>query len=186
MSRATALVLVLLPLGACGPAAPPHPVPAPAGTPQVVRSGNGIDINVDAAGAVSAVEIAAPPERVWTALPEAYRALGIPVATLDPASRTVGNARFAAMRQLGGRRMSELLSCAEGLAASSTADTHRMALSVLSSVHPAPGGNTRLETRVSASARSLEGSSTAAIQCGSTGVLETWVAELVRAQVNSR
>ncbi|HEX2190900.1 MAG TPA: hypothetical protein VHG51_18475 [Longimicrobiaceae bacterium] len=129
-----------------------------------------------ATGAVHTLPL--PPERVWEVLPQVYESLGIPVTTSVPATRTIGNPAVQFSRTLAGKRGSQLLDCGQG-PLGPLADSYRVDLSVLTLLEPAPGGGTRVENRVNATATN-RGASGAPVTCGSTGALEAQVIQKIQ------
>lgn len=169
---------------ACSPASTPaSPRMAPPGPgASVTATSTGIDIRLrnDDQGISSSVD--ASPERVWAALPEVYRELGIPEGTIDPVERVYGNRRVTLPR-IGGERTSQLVRCGSAsMAGPMSGSQYRTRLSVLTWVQE-EGGKTSVTTQVGASARRLEGTSTEEVACASTGRLEARIAELLAARL---
>lgn len=156
----------------------------PEGPSRVISSGAQADVVLADDRSVAVATFAAPPERVWSAVREAYRALGIPEGTSDDASRTYGNTSFTVRRTLAGERLSRFVRCGEGMGGAPIADTYRIRLSVLSTVHPAPGGASRVETLVQASGQSLQ-ASTSPVKCATSGKLERRIGELIAGHLQS-
>ncbi|HEX2092260.1 MAG TPA: hypothetical protein VHG28_07645 [Longimicrobiaceae bacterium] len=169
--------LVLLVLTACAPAAAPPP--SSSGPPRINTSAGGTDIYIEADRSGSTTTASAPVERVWTTLPEVYSSLGISGAVVDPAARVYGNPRLVVMRRLAGERLSTFFRCGETATGSPIADAYRLRISVLTTLSPASAGETRVQTRASATAQSVEGASAAPVQCASTGILEQRIGEMI-------
>lgn len=127
-------------------------------------------------GAVMSVVVKAPPTKVLVALLSAYSDLGIEVRLYDPSAGQVGNRDFSSVHRLAGERLSKFVSCGQILMGQA-ADSYRVTMSMVSQVTPR-GGETTLETWLTASARDLATSSSSA-SCVSTGALETKLNELV-------
>jgi hypothetical protein len=138
---------------------------------------SGYDVRISDDGRSASVTLRAAPEAAWTGLLAAYKKLGIPLTSTDAASRTVSNTSFNVRRRLADQPLSRYLDCGTNLSGV-IANSYRVELSVSSSLTPATGGETMLETRVSASAVSPQGASSAPVRCVSTGRLETDIANL--------
>jgi hypothetical protein len=138
---------------------------------------SGYDVRISDDGRSASVTLRAAPEAAWTGLLAAYKKLGIPLTSTDAASLTVSNTSFNVRRRLADQPLSRYLDCGTNLSGV-IANSYRVELSVSSSLTPATGGETMLETRVSASAVSPQGASSAPIRCVSTGRLETDIANL--------
>lgn len=154
---------------------------APAGPPpRVDQVGtSGYDVRISDDGRSASVTLKATPEAAWTGLLAAYQKLGIPVTSTNSASRTLGNPSFDVRRRLGDQPLSRYLDCGTNLSGV-IANSYRVELSVSSSLTPAAGGETVLETRVAASAVSPQGASSGPVRCASTGRLETDIANLTQ------
>ncbi|MEW5931871.1 MAG: hypothetical protein AB1941_30760 [Gemmatimonadota bacterium] len=125
--------------------------------------------------------ISATPDKVWAVLPTVYQGLGITVGTSLPDYKTIGNSKLELNRTLGGQPLSTFLSCGDGPTGAPIANSYRVNMAVVTTVAPAAGGGSQLETRVNASAtnRAVSG---AAVNCATTGRLEGMIAERVRNQ----
>jgi len=117
------------------------------------------------------------PDSVWRALPLVYERLGVEGAGLLPGQPVYGAQGFRP-RRLEGKRLSSWIDCGTGLTATPKADEYLVTMSLLSRVVPEREGGTRLETVLTAHARSLSAAGDP-VNCQSTGRLEARVAELV-------
>lgn len=178
MFRAGPGVLLALLLIACSPAAP-SPAPSPATRPaSITETSTSVAIRLSESHEPATVTLDAPLERVWSIVPEVYQALGIPAEINDPGARVYGTRSFAQSR-LGGKRTADYVRCGNEGAGPSAVSGYRVRLSVVSSLRSAPGGKTVLATEVNGSATPVEGTSTAAVRCASTGALEQRIHSLV-------
>lgn len=166
-------------LAACASSGATDPANAPA---RILSSGDGYDIQVGGDTERSTMRIAASPDDAWRALPEVFQALEIPVENIDSGRRTLGNRQHSVRRRLAGKALAQYLNCGSSMTGP-IASSHEIQLSVLAQVLPGEGGASRLQTRVEGSARSPQGASVASVHCGTTGRLETRIAELLNRRV---
>lgn len=162
-------------------------LPASAG-PQTTTIGSAVDASLgggpvklltthrDERGSVSV--LAAPVEEVWRVIPGALQDAGVAIGTIDSRTHTIGNTNLVATRTLGGERISRFLSCGQGHSGQPVADEARVTSSLLAALHPEPSGNTRVEIRLTGSARGHGGNATP-VTCTTTGRLEQRIARLV-------
>jgi hypothetical protein len=119
-----------------------------------------------------------PIDKVWGLLPAVYDSLSIPIGTVDPATRTLGNSGFKIRRQLGKVPLSRYLNCGV-MQGTPSADSYEIHLSVLTEVKAGESGTTDVATTIEAMARpvSLSGDYTS---CSSKGVLEQAIMGVLR------
>lgn len=126
----------------------------------------------------------APVARVWDALPGAYVELDIPLASVNPEARLLGNDGFRAQGRLGLERISQFIHCGRRMTGD-IADRYEVYFTILSQVQEVQGTErTRIVTLVDATA-SPSSTSGNAVRCSSRGRLEQRVLERVRARVAS-
>lgn len=133
----------------------------------------------DGPAAVQAVPIT--PDQVWVALPGVCQALGITGSGADPSTRTYGNRKLLVRRSLGGQALSCYLRSGTNATGMPVAEMHRIQLSVTTSVQPSTTAGSEIETEVSASGQSVEGTTVERVRCASTGALEARIAQLLGA-----
>ena len=121
--------------------------------------------------------IAAPPARVWDALPRALGGLGLAVEGVDADRASVTTRLTQFRRELGGTRLSRMLRCGVG-AGGENADSYFIAVRVQLAMQRVDAGTATVEARVTAAARPPDNGATA-VRCTSTGLLERRVLELV-------
>jgi hypothetical protein len=178
--RRSLFIAVLLAAGCAQASAPPVASPARSTTLIASDLGN-IEITTyrDTRGVHH--HLPASADQLWPLLSQAYSELGLEVTTINTKSRTVGNQRLMASRRLAGEQMSMLLSCGTGgVAGVPLANSGRVEMSVLSTLEPLPDDRARLVTRVQATSRPSDGTSTGPVDCASTGRLEGKIADHVR------
>ena len=120
------------------------------------------------------------PDAVWRILPAVFDSLGIPVSTLDPVKRSIGNTGFAARRRLKNTPLSRFFDCGQ-TQLGPNADDYDMRLTVISEVHPSEGGTT-VTTVVEASARPVNYAQEYS-NCPSRGALEQRIIDVLRARL---
>lgn len=171
-SRNVLFALPLLAACAAAPGSSGTVVTGPAPSePAIIGTSTGTMVRVSGDNTALAYSVSAPVERIWTALPMVYDALGIPVAHSDPATRQMGNRRIIGTR-VGGEPMDTYVRCANQGAGPSAMARHRVTLSVITALQPEANGKTTMATQVSGTATPIEGTSSGAILCVSTGRLE--------------
>ena len=123
-----------------------------------------------------------PIDRVWGAMKTAYDTLGIPIGTMDKASRTIGNSTLRIRRRLGDVAMSKYVNCGNVQGVQS-ADAYEVVGSIVTRLQPADGpSRTSLETLVDMQGRPMTIASEY-MTCTTTGLLEKRIAEVVTAQL---
>lgn len=73
-------------------------------------------------------------ERVWRALPGVFDSLGVPITTMDPAKRTVGNTAFKVHGRLKGVPLSRYIDCGNSTQIGPNADSYDVSLVLLADV----------------------------------------------------
>ena len=121
----------------------------------------------------STVATAFTPDSAMAMLRIAYAQASIPVLLFDPATGRVGNQRFIVRRSLNREPMSRFVNCGQTLTANH-ADTDEINMSIVSTVRPAPGGGSQVETLLVATARDrASGNVGDMLPCSTRGTLET-------------
>jgi hypothetical protein len=182
MKRAVLSVVMIASTTACASAGAEAGVSSGPASTRIITSGSGADIEFGADAPAAARVVSMPPDQVWAALPAVYETLDITGGSADSASRTYSARDLRVRRRLGDQPLSRYLSCGNTSAGAPVAVMYRIQLSVTTSVQPAAGGGSRIQTEVSASGQSTEGTSNNRVRCGSTGALEARIAELLGAR----
>lgn len=117
--------------------------------------------------------VAFPEDRVWAVMRAVYDSLGIPVASFDAATKTIGNTGLRLKRRLGEVALSKYINCGSTQGFPS-ADTYEVFLSVTTSVRPAASGPqaTQISTTVDGQARPITFSGEP-VRCSSLTTLES-------------
>ena len=143
-------------------------------TSQVLISGTAQPtyVNTDAPVGTT-VTTAFVPDSAMVMLRAAYAQASIPVLLFDPATGRVGNQRFIARRSLNREPMSRFVSCGQTMT-TNHADNDEINISIVSTVRPAPGGGSQVETLLTATARDrASGNVGDMLPCTTRGTLET-------------
>ena len=114
--------------------------------------------------------VPAPRDKVWQAVQAAYTELGIDVKTMNPNTGELGNTAHTTQRTLAGKPISNFLNCGTDAITGPIANTHRIVLSLLTTLSPDSNG-TMIESRLTATARKV-GTSNDPLACSTTGRLE--------------
>ena len=125
--------------------------------------------------------MAAPPDRVWAALPAVYGLLGLPVTSSDGATHVIAATSVKLRRRLGDVPLSRYLDCGHTQGAPS-AETYEVLLSMETRTLPGTGDSTVVSTTLDAMARPVFVSSEY-IHCGTTGALERRLLETLAVQL---
>src|ERR1043166_2492104 len=131
----------------------------------------------DAIGGVVPFTVA----RAWTAVRVAYDSVALPVATFDPATRTIASPNLRLRRRLGETALSKYINCGN-VQGGQSADSYEIHLIYQTILQPGDAGTTRVLTTVNAEGRpiTLAGEYT---RCTSTGTLERRVVALVASEL---
>jgi len=121
-----------------------------------------------------------PIERVWGALPAVYDSLQVPVTDRDEAEHRIGNRSVRARGRLGGVLLSRYFNCGS-TQGGPNAETYQLQISMLTFAKEQGTGATALATTLQATARPVTLSGEA-VQCSSTGALETRIRNMVLAR----
>ncbi|MEA3244625.1 MAG: hypothetical protein U9Q74_00570 [Gemmatimonadota bacterium] len=120
------------------------------------------------------------PDRVWKVLPAAFDSVAVPIAHLDPATKTIGNEGFKIRQRLGKVSLSRYFDCGT-TQIGPNADSYDVFLTVMVQVQAA-GTGSKLVTNVEASARPITFSQ-AYSRCSSRGSLEARLLDAIKAQL---
>lgn len=168
-------ILCLAAVAGCASAAPSS-AGAPAST-HATESGVLVRLNQESQ-AVS-VSIDAPAAKVWSVLPRVFEQIGVKPEFVDAASMTIGTRSFTASR-LDGKRTSDAVRCGNQGSGPSSGAMVRTKLSITTRV-VAIQGRTEILSEVKGTATPVEGTSTGAVACASTGLVELRIRELTLA-----
>jgi len=179
LSAPASLLLALLSV-ACAPAGSPHPVPGSAASINETETGGFIRLSQESKAVSIGIEASAA--RVWSVLPAVYGRLGIAAEVREEASRTIGTRGFTQQR-LDGRRTGDWVTCGNQGSGPGMGGRYRTRLSIISTVRQRSDGGSDLLTEVGGSAAPVEGTSTGAVACASTGGIEQRIRALVQEEL---
>lgn len=123
-------------------------------------------------------------EKIWRALPSVLDSLGIPIETMDPAKRVIGNTGFKTHARLKNVPLSRYLDCGNSTGIGPNADNYEVHMVFLASVQPAEGTSSRVALTFEAAAKPVNFAQDYS-QCGSKAYLETRVFELLAGKLAS-
>jgi hypothetical protein len=121
-------------------------------------------------------------DQVWRALPGVFDSLGVPLATIDPKTRTMGNPGFKLRSRLKNVPLSRFIDCGNSTQVGSNADNYDVNLTVLAETRPAEPGSARVIITFQALAKPANFSQEYS-QCSSRGVFETRFVDMLSARL---
>jgi len=127
----------------------------------------------------------APMGEVFAAVRAVYTQLKIPREIADSTNGLLGTLRLRSTYTVAGERLSVYFNCGMGMTGAN-ADSWRLSIALVTFLQPAGEGKTRLGTGAAAQAQDMGGASKDPLPCGSTGLLETRVLELVKMRLTAR
>jgi hypothetical protein len=143
--------------------------------PMIQATGSGYTFRLARDQGVAVASIEGRQPDVFQALMRAYDELDIEIGGANQASGTIQSEKIATSRQYAGERMSELFHCGRSLTGE-RADTWRLQIEIASQAQHESTDRTRLTTRVTATARTMDGTSTNPVPCTTRGKLEQKIA----------
>ncbi len=148
--------------------------------PVMVMVGNSASLEYKQDVRVLTQNVAGTPAGLWAKLNAAYSNFGLPVTARDSADFAVAaqNAQFSG--RFGQTPMSRIIDCGVTPFGTQRANSYHVWLSVATQLQASNTG-TIVRTSLAAKAKD-QNSSTAAVQCGSTGALEADIAAALDAR----
>lgn len=178
----TATLLLVLPLAACA-TSNSSSAPTPASqTVRVVGATGGASLTMAGNNTSNVHTLAFGMDQVWRALPFVFDSIGIPVGTLDPAKRTIGNSGFKVRGRLKGVPLSRYIDCGNSTQIGPNADAYDVNITMFAELHPGEAGATVLSTTMDAVARPATFAQEYS-HCSSKGALETRFADILKARL---
>jgi hypothetical protein len=132
-----------------------------------------LTIRDDPSGSTAALTVSAA--QAWTALPAAYNALGIPLATVDSTQRFTRGAAMA-YHQFQRSQVSRFVDCGSSLVGPN-ADAYHVQLVIESQIDSVSAASSAVRTHVDATGSG----SGATVRCSTTGSLERLINDQVKA-----
>ena len=143
--------------------------------------------SVSVAGSVDASNSRTMPysvEQVWKTLPGVLDSLGIPIQTMDPTRRIVGNSGFKIRARLKNVPLSRYIDCGNSTEIGPNADNYEVHMVLLAAVRPADGNHSSVSLTFDAVARPVNFAQDYS-QCSSKTVLESRLFDLLAARLAS-
>ncbi len=134
-------------------------------------------------GSISA-NVKATPAEVWKTVVVTYNDLKLPITTIDEQRHRISSTDARAPRKINGKALREYFDCGSGITGPRV-DSYDVAYTIVTAVTAAEGDSTTVSSTMVGSARDPSGSSTAPINCGTTGRLEELIAESVASKLGT-
>jgi len=125
----------------------------------------------------------APLAKSYAAVKAAFAVLKVPVDMDDPVGGLVGMQLIKTQNMFAGYRMSRIFDCGENSSMGPNADSYRLTIVFLALLDPLDASHTKLRVGFVAGAVPISESRSAALRCGSTGVIEAKLVELASARL---
>jgi hypothetical protein len=168
----------------CAPTRP-EALPSPSQQPaSITETGTGAEIRLANSRPAVEMRIGADARSVWSAAAAVYEAMNITVEAADPRGLAIQSKQVRARRRFANEQMSALMDCGSTITGR-RADLWQVTLQLLTVVRADGPTDSTIATRVTATARPVDGSSTDAVPCLSNGLLEKKIAEVVRVRVGA-
>jgi hypothetical protein len=151
-------------------------------SPQTVLVPGGPDLRISGTDASNVHTIAYPVDQVWRALPATFDSIGVPVAAIDPAKRTMGNEGFKLRGRLKNTPLSRFIDCGNSTQVGANADNYDVNLTLLAEVQPGEQGTSKVVLTFQALAKPANFSQEYS-QCSSRAVLETRFLDILKARL---
>jgi hypothetical protein len=179
------VTLGCLALSACATSHPESARPTSESVRVVGGDGAMGSMRMSGSDGASSVDIPVAPDQVWSILPAVYDSLGIPVSTIDPSRRIIGNPGYKAHQRLGKTSLGRYIDCGRTQGFPS-ADSYDIYLSVTTHVQSGKtSGSTRMSTMLEAAGRPMAFSGEYT-KCGSLGTLESAINDAVRKKLANK
>ena len=148
---------------------------------ETVRLGRLGSLTMSNAPTADVSRIPHPADAVWRIMPSVFDSLGVPVATIDPAGRVIGNPGYKTRQRLGKAPLSRYLDCGN-TQIGPNADSYDVFLTVLTTVRANGAEGAALSTVVEAKARPVTYNQ-AYSNCSSKGGIERRITDVVNARL---
>ena len=124
-------------------------------------------------------------EQIWRALPAVFDSLGIPIGSMDAATRTVGNVAYKVHGRLKNVPLSRYVDCGSSTNMGPNADSYDVVFSLVVAVRPGDtAGSSSVATTFDAVGRPATFAQEYS-ECPSKGTLETRLLELLTARLKA-
>lgn len=122
-------------------------------------------------------------EQVWRALPAVLDSLGIPIQTIDPAKRVIGNSGFKLRGRLKNVPLSRYIDCGNSSGTGPNADTYEVHMAILAAVQ-GEGNSSTVSLSFEAIGKPVNFAQDYST-CGSKAVLESRLFDLLAGRLAS-
>lgn len=146
-----------------------------------IRSAAVGSITMTNATTADVTHLASTPDAVFRILPSVFDSVSIPVNTIDPSRKQVGNSGFKIRARLGKAPLSRYLDCGN-TQIGPNADSYDVMLTVMTTVSPEGSTGAVLSTTVDAQAKPVTYNQ-AYSHCSSKGGIEIRISDLVKARL---
>jgi len=178
-----ATLLLSIPLAACASAGAGSTATPASQTVTVVGSQGGASLTIPGNNSSTVRTVAFGMDQVWRALPFVFDSIGIPVGTLDPAKRTIGNSGFKIRGRLKGVPLSRYIDCGNSTQIGPNADAYDVNITMFAELHAADAGGTAVTTTMDVMARPATFAQEYS-HCATKGVLETRFFDILKARLD--
>jgi hypothetical protein len=168
-------------LAACATNPAPAIQDAPGPRARVAASSTGAEVTLDNEAFVKEDVVDAPPADVWRVLALAWQDATIPIGAISNPRRTLQSGVFRAPSKIVGKPLSDYFDCGYTMAGPRVT-LWQVSIDVAGTVVADPAG-ARVATRVNATARPRDGTSTSSVTCNSRGELERIIVGNVRVRL---
>jgi hypothetical protein len=178
--RIPALLLILACVGcASAPNVPTTLDQTPGARPGVITTSTSADVRIAIDTDPSQHMVKGGLKAVWSTLADVYESLPVPLDFADGRGYRAGNTHWVTRGNIGEKPMSTYLRCGIG-PAGQLADTHRITMSIITELKSIASDTTAVLTQVIATAAAVDGTGTQAVNCATTGALETAIVSGLR------
>jgi hypothetical protein len=157
----------------------PGPTSSPTSTVRVMGEGGGA-LTLTSSTMANVTTIPFSIDQVWRVLPAVYDSLSIPITTVEPSKHLVANEGFKLRQTLGKTPLSRYIDCG-ATQIGANADSYDVYMTIVTHADAGSEG-TKLSTTLEAAAKPVSFSQ-AYSRCTSRGVLETRIADVLKALV---
>lgn len=130
-------------------------------------------------------EVWQAPAQTFTAMRRVLDSLQIPIPVVDSSRGLIHSPGFTVRSKLAGKAMSRLMHCGVGMSGD-YADSYRITIAYAILIDPLPEGHTRVGIAVVSNGLNVQGVSTEAVMCGTTGVLEQTILKAAQLEMLKR
>ena len=174
-------LLSIVAITACASAGPAPSKPTTQ-TVQVVGPSGTATFSMHTSDASSVQNVPYPLEKVWRVMPGVFDSLGVPIATMDPARRTVGNTSFKIRNRLKNVPLSRYIDCGSSTQIGPNADSYDVNLAFLANVRSSDAKTSSVTVNFEAVGRPATFSQEYS-RCDSKGLLETRFFEILKSRL---